>query len=140
MVVKVDTDGIANRIAGLPIQPGNYSDIRTVGDRVFYLRRTAGDDTGEDEDQAPGEGRKSHLCSYSLEDRKETVIGDVNAYQISQDGKKMLVKIKKDYAIIDLPKDKIETKDHELKPASLDMQLDRHDSAPVVQFRTSASG
>ncbi|MFL6582982.1 MAG: PDZ domain-containing protein [Chthoniobacterales bacterium] len=125
VVVKVDTDGIANRIAGLPIQPGNYSDIRTVGDRVFYLRRTAGDDTGEDEDQAPGEGRKSHLCSYSLEDRKETVIGDVNAYQISQDGKKMLVKIKKDYAIIDLPKDKIETKDHELKPASLDMQLDR---------------
>ena len=28
------------------------------------------------------------------------------------DGKKMLVKIDKDYAIIDLPKDKLETKDH----------------------------
>jgi tricorn protease len=38
----------------------------------------------------------------------------------------MLVKIKDDYAIIDLPKDKIETKDHELKVGPLDMQLDRH--------------
>ncbi len=38
----------------------------------------------------------------------------------------MLVKIKKDYAIIDLPKDKLETKDHELKLAGLDMMLDRH--------------
>ena len=37
------------------------------------------------------------------------------AYQISFDGKKMLVKIDKDYAIIDLPKDKIETKDHKLE-------------------------
>jgi len=45
-----------------------------------------------------------------VEDRKETVIGDVNDYEITFDGKKMLVKIKKDYAIIDLPKDKIETK------------------------------
>ena len=53
------------------------------------------------------------------------MLGDVNAYQISFDGKKMLVKIKKDYAIIDIPKDKIETKDHEHKIAGLDMQLDR---------------
>ena len=63
---------------------------------------------------------------YSLEERKETVLGDVSSYEITADGKKMLVKIKKDYAIIDLPKDKLETKDHELKLAGLDMQLDRH--------------
>src|SRR5436853_2954781 len=100
--------------------------MRMLEDRIFYLRRTAGDDTVDDDD---GDGdrrdRKSHLCSYSLEDRKETVIGDVNQYQISFDGKKMLVKIKEDFAIIDLPKDKIETKDHEHKIEGLDMQLDR---------------
>src|SRR3954465_11967144 len=126
VVVKVDLDGLGNRIVGLPIMPGTYSDIRVIDDRVFYLRRTSADDTG---DQEEGDGErppKGHLCSFSLEDRKETVIGEVNAFQITQDGKKMLVKIKKDYAIIDLPKDKIETKDHELKPGSLDLQLDRH--------------
>src|SRR5437899_9364849 len=81
VVVKVDTDGIQNRIVGLEITPGNYRDIRMVEDRIFYLRRTAADDVGEDEDDGgDGRDRKSHLCSYSLEDRKETVIGDVNNY------------------------------------------------------------
>ena len=65
--------------------------------------------------------QKWHLCSYSLEDRKETVLGDVNSYQISFDGKKMLVKIDKDYSIIDLPKDKLETKDHKLELKGLDV-------------------
>src|SRR5207244_8787405 len=126
VVVKVDTDGIQNRIVGLEITPGNYRNIRMVDDRIFYLRRTAGDDVGEDDDDGDSRDRKSHLCSYSLEDRKETVIGDVNDYQITFDGKKMLGKIKKDYAIIDLPKDKIETKDNEHKIEGLDMQLDRN--------------
>ena len=136
VVVKVDTDGIQNRILGLEITPGNYRNIRMVDDRIFYLRRTAGDDVGEDDDNGDGDGRdrKSHLCSYSVEDRKETVIGDVNDYEITFDGKKMLVKIKKDYAIIDLPKDKIETKDHEHKIEGLDMQLDRHAEWNQIYF------
>ncbi len=54
--------------------------------------------------------------------------------EITADGKKMLVKIKKDYAIIDLPKDKIETKDHELKLSGLDMQLDRHAEWKQIYF------
>src|ERR1700730_14618478 len=125
VVVKIDADGIQNRIVGLEITPGNYRDLRMLEDRIFYVRRTAADDGGDDDDDGGGRDRKSHLCSYSLEDRKETVLGDVNDYQISFDGKKMLVKIKKDYAIIDIPKDKIEAKDHEHKIAGLDMQLDR---------------
>jgi len=134
VVVKVDTDGIQNRIVGLEITPGNYRNIRMVDDRIFYLRRTAGDDIGEDDDDGDGRDRKSHLCAYSLEDRKETVLGDANDYQITFDGKKVLVKIKKDYAIIDLPKDKIEIKDHEHKIEGLDMQLDRHAEWNQIYF------
>jgi tricorn protease len=46
----------------------------------------------------------------------------------------MLVKIKKDYAIIDIPKDKIETKDHEHKIQGLDMQLDRRAEWRQIYF------
>jgi tricorn protease len=136
VVVKVDSDGIQNRIVGLEITPGNYRDLRMIDDRIFYLRRTAGDDSGGDDDDDDGDGRdrKAHLCSYSLEDRKETVIGDANQYQISFDAKKMLVKVKKDFAIIDIPKDKIETKDHEHKIEGLDMQLDRHAEWNQIYF------
>jgi tricorn protease len=134
VVVKVDLDGIRDRISGVEIVPGNYSDIRLVDDRIFYLRRTVADQEGEEEDDQDGPDRKAHLCSYSLEDRKEIVLGDVNAYQISADGKRMLLKIKKDYAIIDLPKDKLETKDHELKLAGLDMQLNKHAEWNQIYF------
>ncbi len=125
--VKVDPDGLHDRIIGMEVSPGDYSDIRVVDGRVFYLRRTTADELGEGGDDDGGRGdRKSHLCVYSIEDRKETVLGDVNSYEITFDGKKMLVKIDKDYAIIDLPKDKIDTKDHVIKAGSLDMMLDRH--------------
>src|SRR5437762_10769451 len=136
VVVKVDTDGIQNRILGLVITPGNYRKIRMLDDnRIFYLRRTAGDEAGEDDEELFSEqDKKSHLCAYNLDDRKETVIGDANNYQITFDGKKMLVKIKKDYAIIDIPKDKIETKDHEHKIQGLDMQLDRRAEWRQIYF------
>lgn len=126
VVVKVDLDGIQDRLAPLEISPGVYSSLRLVDDRVFYRRRTLADDQGEDDDDGDDSNRKWHLCAYSLEDRKETVLGDINRYEISADGKKMLVKVKKDYAIIDLPKEKVETKDHEVKLDGLEMRLDRH--------------
>ena len=126
MVVKVDIDGIQNRLVGLDIPPADYRDLRLVDGRVFYLRRTVADEVPTRTKKLAPTQPKVHLCVYSLEDRKETVLGDVNTYEITADGKKMLVKINKDYAIIDLPKDKIETKDHELKLEGLDMQLDRH--------------
>jgi tricorn protease len=136
VVVKVDTDGIQNRILGLEITPGNYRNIRMLDDgRIFYLRRTAADEVGEeDEEGFPDRDRKSHLCVYNLDDRKETVLGDANSYQITFDGKKMLVKNKKDYAIVDVPKDKLETKDHQHKIEKLDMQLDRHAEWKQIYF------
>jgi tricorn protease len=136
VVVKVDTDGIQNRILGLDITPGNYRDIRMLDDnRIFYLRRTAADEVGEEDEELFGEkDKKSHLCVYGVDDRKETVLGEANNYQITFDGKKMLVKIKKDYAIIDVPKDKLETKDHEHKIEGLDMQLDRHAEWRQIYF------
>jgi tricorn protease len=131
VTVKVDLDGIHDRLVALDIPSANYSNLRLVNDRIFYMRRTVADDQAEDDDSGP-DSRRQHLCSYSLEDRKETVLGDVSNYEITFDGKKMLVKIGKEYAMIDLPKDKLEIKDekagkdYRLKLAGLDMKLDRH--------------
>ena len=62
------------------------------------------------------------------------MLGDVAGAGITAAGKKMLVKVGKDYAIIDLPKDKIETKDHVVKIEGLDMQLDRHAEWNQIYF------
>ena len=136
VTVKVDTDGIQDRIVALQIKPANYKDLREVDDRIFYLRRTVGDNSGEDEEEAGPDNQKWHLCSYSLEDRKETALGDVNSYQISFDGKKMLVKIDKDYFIIDLPKDKLETKDHTLEAKGLNVMADRRSEWKQIYYES----
>lgn len=124
--VTVDEDGLKDRIVGLKIPPGNYRDLRLVDDRVFYLRQTVGDDTGDEEDEPGPDKRKYTLAAYSLKDRKETVLGKVNSYEITADGKRMLVKVDKDYAVIELPKEKLDLKDHKLKMSGLDMMLDHH--------------
>src|SRR5213075_3163561 len=70
VVVKVDTDGIQNRILGLEITPGNYRNIRMLNDgRIFYLRRTAADEVGEEEQDLFSEkDKKSHLCVYNIDE------------------------------------------------------------------------
>ncbi|CAN5585031.1 S41 family peptidase [soil metagenome] len=140
VTVKIDLDGIQERLIALDIQRGDYGNLRMVDGRIFYLRRTVADDTGRDEEDEEAGGAKSHLCSYSIEDRKEKVLGEVNRYEITADGKKMLVKVGEDYAIVDLPTEKLELKDeksgkdYKLKLKGLEMILNRRAQWTQIYF------
>jgi tricorn protease len=116
VVVKVDEDGIKDRVIGLPVKAANYEDIHAVGDKVYYIR-DEGDGLG-------GPGTKT-LLLYSLKDLKETELGTVADYDITADGKKMLVAQEKDYAVIDLPTAKLDIKD-KISLSGLEMTVDRH--------------
>jgi tricorn protease len=122
VVVKVDEDGIKDRLIGLPVTPSNYDTIQVVGDKVYYLRQFTAD-------SSPGlTGRASKtetLLVYNLKDQKETELGDADGYEITADRKKMLLMVGKDFSIIDLPTGKLDVKD-KLSFASLEMSLDRH--------------
>src|SRR5208283_4047094 len=120
--VRVDEDGIGDRVIGLPVKPSNYATIRAVGARVYCLRDDAGATLGA---QADAAARPKMLVLYSLKERKETELGEVASYEITADGKKMLVKAGSDYALIDLPTSKLEIKD-KLSLEGLAMHLDRH--------------
>ena len=116
VTVKVDEDGIRDRLIGLPVTPGNYENIHSVGDKVYYLR----DDPNED---GQGGGEKT-LLVYDLKERKETDLGSIDDYDLSFDNKRMLVAKGKDYAIIDAPSAKVEFKD-KLPLDGLEMRVDR---------------
>jgi tricorn protease len=130
VVVRVDEDGIKDRLIGLPVKASDYSSIHSVGEKVYYLRTEAGGDDDEE-----GGAPASALLTFNLKDRKETELGRVAGYDITSDGKKMLLAIApdkkkapgagKEYAIIDLPTAKIEIKD-KLSLDGLEMHLDRH--------------
>ena len=99
--VKIDFDGIQDRIIMLPIDASSYSSITAVADYVYYIR---GSQEGDEEGNVHG---KLSLRMYNLKDKKEVKLGDVNGYDISADRKKMLVVKDGKYAVIDLPKAEI---------------------------------
>ncbi|TAK60715.1 MAG: protease [Bacteroidetes bacterium] len=111
VTVKVDLDGIKDRTVALPIKAANYRDINAVKNRVYYIRRGSNDE-------------QPQFLMYDLEDQKENELGEVNGYEISADQKKMLIGKERNYAIIDLPKSKVDFKE-KLDLSGMEVKLDR---------------
>ncbi|MDD8017686.1 MAG: PDZ domain-containing protein [Bacteroidota bacterium] len=111
VVVKIDGEGLTQRIQSLPISSANYRDLNIVGDKVYYIRNGSKDS-------------KAKLFVYELDKQKETELGDINGFEISADAKKMIVGADGAFAIIDLPTSKIEMKD-KLNLSDMKMKLDR---------------
>lgn len=103
--LKVDADGLQQRIAALPIPASRYGQLSSVGDKLFYLR-------------------KGKLFVYDLDKEKETELGDFGRYRISANQKKMLVSGGGSFGIIDLPSSKIDLKER-LDLGDLKVRLDR---------------
>jgi tricorn protease len=111
VVVKVDVDGLKNRIAVLPIKASSYGNLTSVADNLYYTRRGSKDE-------------KTQLLMYDLKKQKETELGAIGGYEIAADLKKMLVSQKRSYAIIDLPKGKIKL-DKKLNLSDMQVKLNK---------------
>jgi tricorn protease len=109
--VTVDADGLISRITVLPVAAAAYRDLRSVGNQLFYIRAGSKDE-------------KAQLLSFDFDKRKETELGEADGFEISADGKKMLVGQNQTYAIIDLPSGKIDLKER-LNLSDMKVQLDR---------------
>ncbi len=109
--VVIDLAGLPERTLRLAVAPGSYRDLRSVGATVYYIRSST---------KAP----TSTLCSFDLGTRKETVHGSASGYEISADGKKMLVSADGKYHIIDLPKGSLSL-GGSLDVSDMEMHLDR---------------
>lgn len=96
--VTIDFDGIVDRIVALPVDPGYYWNLESSGNFVYYCLRNSSNPKGT-------------LKMYDLTDKKETELGEYGSYIISSNHKKMALNQGGKYAIIDLPKSKINTSD-----------------------------
>ena len=105
-VVKIDREGLAQRIAVLPAPASSYGGLASAGDRLFYTR-------------------KGKLHVFDLDKEKETELGEVEGYALTADRKKMLVKSGGGFAIIDLPSGKLDVADKRVSLADLRVDLDR---------------
>ncbi len=108
--VRVDPEGLKDRIISLPVEVANYWQITSVDNRVYYMKRGDRD-------------RSASLKVYDLKELKETDLGEINGYEISADKKKMLVSQERSYAIIDLPQAPVKITD-KLDLSAMEMTLD----------------
>ncbi|MGV8039229.1 MAG: PDZ domain-containing protein [Thermoanaerobaculaceae bacterium] len=100
--VEIDLAGLEERLVVLPPKAGNYDRVTAVSGKVLYRRLPR---TGSGDEARP-------LVYFDLEEREEkTVTADVDLYQLTADGKKVLVRTKDDWAVIEVkPDQKLEKK------------------------------
>ncbi len=128
VVVKVDTDGLSSRVLGLPIAPSNYGSITMVGEKIYYRRAPGGPSGGGGGGEGFGGGAatKPVVALYDLKTKKETELGNFEGFEITANGKKMLIRSGRDFSLIDLPSAKVELKpDAKLDFSGLEVRLDR---------------
>jgi len=109
--VKVDVQGLQQRITVLPISNASYRNLQCVDDKLYYVRNGSKDE-------------KAKILLYELDKQKETELGEFNGFEISADGKKMIVGSNGSFSIIDLPTGKIDAKE-KLNLSDMKMTLDR---------------
>ncbi|GAA4803240.1 S41 family peptidase [Olivibacter ginsenosidimutans] len=83
-VVRIDEEGLADRIESLPVIPGNYANLVASNEGLYYMSHSM-----------HGGGLKF----YALKDKKENVIGSFGNYQVSPDRKKILIRSGSDFFI-----------------------------------------
>ncbi len=93
--IRIDYDGLADRVARVPIDADNFDGLVVSKEYLIYGR--AG---------TPFYGRDSYpsesLVLYSFKDRKESTLAEnIRAYTVSDDGKKILVHFERDYKLFD---------------------------------------
>jgi len=106
----IDLDGMMSRAVALPIDSAEIAQMDARGQRVYYLTQPVGLIDGS------LKGEKSALHFYDFKKRKDAVIAeDVDAYSLSLDGERVLIKHGKDYTVVDTKADAM--KDDDTKKA-----------------------
>ncbi len=117
--VNIDFDGIFDRQVKFPVDPGSYNGLAATKGRIFYvsnpLRGLAG----------PIESTKRTLHVYDLEKREDSeFLVDVGGYELTPDGKKMIISQGGGYEIIDATGDKAKTGENKLDLSNMRAWVD----------------
>ena len=117
--VRIDFDGLAERIEALPLPCGNYRHLSANATTLFYLNADEGD---YNRFEFRPKGPRS-LYAFSFQDRKESpVIKEIEDYALSADGSHIIYKKRNILGII--PSSERDSKGHPLDLSDLEMWLD----------------
>jgi tricorn protease len=107
---KIDMDGLSDRLFDIPIQAGNYSNLRYINGKLFYVRSNT--------------GKGAKLYVFDFKTKKETEIGDFTSYDLSGDQKKCIYRSGRDFYVTNFG-EKISDKDGKVDLSDLKMTLNK---------------
>jgi tricorn protease len=90
--VEIELAGIQQRVWEVPIEPGNYSGVGVNEKALFWITRD------------PGLDGKSHLMAAEISNEEvepKKIVEGVRSFEMSADGKKILVRKEDDLYVID---------------------------------------
>ncbi len=88
--IRIDLAGIRDRIFEIPGKAASYSGLTPLENKLYYVRTE--------------DGGKSALYYYDFKEKEENEVGDFTGYEISADGKSIMIAKDHNYYIEDLSK------------------------------------
>jgi tricorn protease len=95
--VEIDLDGLASRLFQVPVPAGNYDSLKAGEERLYWLAT----DPGLDEDASSLQSVPFDSPDRPDKPEAKTVLSDVQTYDLSADGKKLLVHKGDDFYVLD---------------------------------------
>ena len=89
--VLIDTDGLQERLAEVPVPAGNYSNLSVAGEMIYL------------EESTTGLQSKTHLKGLKIGNEKvelATIVPDIRGYRMAGEGEKLLVRKGPDFYMI----------------------------------------
>jgi tricorn protease len=113
VAVEIDLAGFEARAVVLPPKAGNYTTLQAIKGKLLYRRAPR---TGSGDE-------KGQVAYFDFDEREEkTVVDDADDFQVTADGKKLLVWKKRQYAFVDIkPAQKMEKT---LRVAEIEVPVD----------------
>lgn len=107
--MKVDLDGLAERIVEVPVPADNYTRVEPVEGRI--LLEVAGSGVG-------AAAAQRQLRAYELRKKEVKVLADsITAFQVSADRKKLLIQARDQYTVVDASVSSVASADPDAKKA-----------------------
>jgi tricorn protease len=92
VTVDIDLDGLTARLQEVPVPPGNYSDLALAGERLCWLNHNSAE---------PQKTALECLDINSKPDNKpDTLIEEVRGFEVSLDGKKIVIRKQNDLYVV----------------------------------------
>ena len=119
--VTIERAGLAARIFEVPAGAGDYEALSAGADRLYFLSHDIGDE---------GKGKLLALPITNKDPKPKTLFDDVRSYELSADGKKLLVRREDSLAVFDASADKADPVE-----AAVNLKAWRFPIQPKEEFR-----